>query len=569
MTQKPLQLGRRGFLTMLGSSCIPLGLGHCPPWVAANESRPIFKDVTQAAGIDWRHFSGESADRYLLETMGGGVAFFDFNNDGLLDLYFVNGGETPHAKSPSPVRNALYKNLGNGRFEEVAQKAGVDRVSSYGMGAAAADYDNDGLQDLFVTGYPTSTLFHNNGDGTFTDVTQRAGVANSGKWAASAAWFDYDRDGLLDLFVCNYVKFSYSDPKRCEMAGKRGYCEQIAYTGDSPTLYHNNGDGTFTNVTQQAGLVEMSGRGLGVVAVDVDDDGWIDLFVARDASPNLLLINQKNGTFKDVGLEAGIAYSGSGKARAGMGVDAGDINDDGLPDFVVTNFTDEYHALFVSESRMQYEDKTQQTGLARATRSDVGFGTHFLDYDNDGRLDLIIVNGHVDELMELVRQDVKYRQMALLLRNSGSGSFTDMKNQAGAFFNTPHVARGLAVGDFNNDGRIDVAVMRLNETPVLLENTCEPKKHWVGLALQGTTSNRDAIGAKLKLRTGKRELVRWITGGSSYLATSDKRVVFGLGDAVEPKVSVDIRWPNGSLQTVANLEIDRYHKIQEPVSAKV
>ncbi len=557
---------------MLGSSCIPLGLRRFPAcvsnvWNAANEARQIFKDVTQAAGIAWRQFSGESADKFLVETMGGGVAFFDFNNDGLLDLYFVNGGETPQGKSSSPVRNALYRNLGNGRFEEVAQKAGVDWISAYGMGAAAADYNNDGFQDLFVTGYPTSTLFHNNGDGTFTDVTARAGVANAGKWGASAAWFDYDRDGFLDLFVCNYVKFSYSDEKRCEMAGKRGYCEQIAYTGDSPTLYHNNGDGTFTDVTRQAGLQDMAGRGLGVVAVDVDDDGWIDLFVARDASPNLLLINQKNGTFKDVGLEAGIAYSASGKARAGMGVDAGDINDDGLPDFVVTNFTDEYHALFVSESRLQYEDKTVQAGLARATRADVGFGTHFLDYDNDGRLDLIIVNGHVNELTELARPDVRYHEMALLLRNSGNGSFTDVKNQAGTFFSTAHVARGLAVGDFNNDGRTDVVITRLNSTPVLLENQSEPKRHWLGLSLQGTKSNRDAIGAKVKLRAGKRELVRWLTGGSSYLATSDKRVIFGLGDSAEPKVSVEIRWPNGLVQTVENLEIDKYHKIQEPAAA--
>jgi hypothetical protein len=558
---------------MLGSSCVPLGLVQFPGWVsnawsAANDVHPIFKDVTHAAGINWRQFSGESAEKFLVETMGGGVAFFDFNNDGLLDLYFVNGGETPQGKSSSPVRNALYRNLGSGRFEEVAQKAGVDRISTYGMGAAAADYDNDGFQDLFITGYPTSTLFHNNGDGTFTDVTGHAGVANSGKWGASAAWFDYDRDGFLDLFVCNYVKFSYSDEKRCEMAGKRGYCEQIAYTGDSPTLYHNNGDGTFTDVTRQAGLQDMAGRGLGVVAVDVDDDGWIDLFVARDASPNLLLINQKNGTFKDVALEAGVAYSAAGKARAGMGVDAGDINDDGLPDFVVTNFTDEYHALFASESRLQYEDKTLQAGLAGATRADVGFGTHFLDYDNDGRLDLIIVNGHVNELTELARPDVKYHEMALLLRNSGNGSFTNVKNQAGTFFSTPHVARGLAVGDFNNDGRTDVVITRLNSTPVLLENQCEPKRHWLGLSLQGSKSNRDAIGAKVKLRAGKRELVRWLSSGSSYLSTSDKRVTFGLGDTAEPKVSVEIRWPNGLVQTVENLEIDKYHKVQEPAATK-
>jgi enediyne biosynthesis protein E4 len=551
-------------LTMMCAACVSPSfeaLCYAPP----PGPKSIFEDITQQAGIDWQHFDGASEDKFLVETMAGGVGFIDYDNDGLLDIFFVNGGETPHAKSSRPVRNGLYRNLGGNRFENVGEKAGVSEIPFYGMGVAVADYDNDGFQDLFVSGFPRSALFHNNGDGTFTDVTDKAGVMNQGKWGASAAWFDYDRDGFLDLFVCNYVKFSFSDSKRCEMSGRRSYCEQIAYQGESPTLYHNNGDGTFTDVTARAGLQGMTGRALGVVAVDVDDDGWIDLFVARDASPNLLLLNQKDGTFKDLGLESGVAYSALGKERAGMGVDVGDIDGQGLPDFVVTNFTDEFHALFVSTKPLTYEDRTVQSGLARFTRFDVGFGTHFLDYDNDGRLDLIIVNGHVTELMELARPDAKYRELPLLLRNVGTGKFEDMKESAGTFFSTPRVSRGLAVGDFNNDGFVDVAVSCLNTTPVLLQNKFDKENQWIGFELQGTKSNRDAIGAKLTLRVGSRRSVRWITGGSSYLASSDKRVIFGLGPKTEPKpkVSVEIRWPNGLRQSVSGLEINRYHRIRE------
>lgn len=556
-----LTLTRRQLLKAIGSACACAPCGFLSTMFPISDS--VFEDVTQVAGIEWEHFSGASEDKFLVETMGGGVAFADFDNDGFLDIFFVNGGETPHGMSSRAVRNALYRNLHNGRFEDIAEHAGVAQIPFYGMGVAAADYDNDGFQDLFVSGYPRSALFHNNGDGTFADVTEKAGVLNLGKWGASAAWFDYDRDGFLDLFVCNYVKFSFSDMKRCEMAGQRGYCEQLAYQGDSSTLYHNNRDGTFTDVTAQTGVQALPGRALGVVAVDVNDDGWTDIFVARDASPNLLLLNQKDGTFKDVGVEAGIAYSPLGKERAGMGVDAADINGDRMPDFVVTNFTDEFDALFLSTSPLKYEDRTVQSGLAQFTRSDVGFGTHFLDYDNDGNLDLIIVNGHVTELMELARRDAKYRELPLLLRNTGKGSFKNMKDSGGPFFATPRVARGLAVGDFNNDGFVDAAVCCLNAKPVLLENKLAGAAHWIGFELEGTKSNRDAIGAKLILRSGTRELIRWVTGGSSYLSSSDKRVVFGLGANATPKPSVEIRWPNGLMQTLHELAINRYHKIRE------
>jgi len=527
-------------------------------------SREIFTDVTEAAGVSWRHFGGESKDRFLIETMGGGVAFLDFDGDGLQDLFFVNGGETPHGKSALPVRNALYRNLGNGKFQDVAEKAGVDRLPFYGMGVAVGDFDNDGFPDLYVTGFPASALFHNNGDGTFTNVTDRAGVKNSGKWAASAAWFDFDRDGYLDLVVTNYAQFSFDDVKKCELDGKPAYCEQKAYVGMPLTLYHNNGDGTFNDVSERSGLAKLVGRALGVVAVDANDDGWTDLFVARDASPNLLLINQKDGTFRDAAMEAEVAYNSDGIAKAGMGVDAGDVNGDGKPDFAVTNFNDEYHSLFVSSSWPLFNDKSKASHLAEYTKPLVGWGIHFIDYDNDGNLDLIIANGHINQAVEATRFDVKYKEPPLLLRYDGKGEFRNMRDQAGPAFRSGQTARGLAVGDFDNDGDVDIVLTRLAETPLLLRNNEGAQHSWVGLELQGTKCNRDAIGAKVTVEVGKRKLTRWITGGSSYLSAHDKRVVVGLGDASDSAtVAVEIRWPNGTIQHVSNLQRNRYQKIVE------
>jgi hypothetical protein len=443
--------------------------------------KEFFADVTEQAGITWKQFSGQSPDRFLIETMGGGAAFLDFDGDGLQDIFFVNGGETPHAKNDSPVRNALYRNLGNGKFEDVAAKAGIDHLSFYGMGVAAADYDNDGFPDIFITGFPSSALFHNNGDGTFTDVTDHAGVKNAGKWAANAAWFDFDRDGYLDLVVTNYAQFSFADSKKCEFNGERAYCAQQAYPGMPLTLYHNNGDGTFTDLSESSGFAKLIGRALGVVAIDVNDDGWPDLFVARDASPNLLLLNQKNGTFRDVASEAEVAYDSAGVAKAGMGVDAGDVNGDGKPDFVVTNFNDQYHSLFVSSPSLLYDDQTVASRLSAYTKSYVGWGIHFIDYDNDGSLDLIMVNGHINQAIEATRVDVKYKEPPLLLRNDGKGIFQNMRESAGSAFRSGYTGRGLAVGDFDNDGDLDVVFTRLDEKPVLLRNNVGQDHPWVGL----------------------------------------------------------------------------------------
>ena len=525
----------------------------------------IFTDVTEQAGITWRHFSGESQDRFLIETMGGGVAFLDFDGDGLQDLFFVNGGETPHGKSTTPIHNGLYRNLGDGRFQDVAAKAGVDRLPFYGMGVAAGDFDNDGFPDLYVTGFPRSALFHNNGNGTFTDVTDRAGIKNAGRWAASAAWFDFDRDGYLDLLVTNYAQFSFDDVKKCELDGEPAYCAQKAYEGMPLTLYHNNGDGTFTDVSERSGLAKLVGRALGIVAVDVNDDGWTDLFVARDASPNLLLINQKNGTFRDVAVDSEVAYNSDGVARAGMGIDAGDFNGDGKPDFVVTNFNDEYHSLFVNSPSGLFDDRSVSSRLAEFTRPLVGWGIHFIDYDNDGNLDLIIANGHINRAIEVTRLDVKYKQPPLLLRNDGNGRFRNMQEFAGASFGAPQSARGLAVGDFNNDGGLDAVFTRLDEKPVLLRNNEGQNHSWVGLELRGTKSNRDGIGSKITIDVAKRKLIRWITGGASYLSSHDKRVIVGLGDVPgSTAITGEIRWPNGTVQHLSNLQRNQYHKIVEP-----
>ena len=538
-----------------------IGASRTP--VQSKTSPVAFTDITSSAGISWKHVNGASVSHYVTETMGGGVAFLDFDHDGLLDIFLVTGGETPNNPSNRPARNALYRNLGNGKFEEVAAKAGVDRNAFYGMGVAAADYDNDGLPDLYITGYPRSALWHNNGDGTFTDVTEKAGVANAGKWGASAAWFDYDRDGLLDLFVCNYVKFSYDLPLHCDFEGTPSYCAQTAYEGDVSTLYHNNGDGTFTDVTAQAGLSHLAGRALGVVAIDVDGDGWQDLFVSRDQSSNLLLMNKHDGTFEDRGLDAEVAFNMDGDTLSGMGVDAGDFTGNGFPGFVITNFSGERHSLFVNPGRFPFEGRSLDSGIGAVTLPYVGWGVKFIDYNNSGLLDLLIATGHIFETIEKQQPGITYLEPPLLLGNSGDGNYRDIGKAAGAVFQQRFVARGLAVGDFDNDGHIDAIITRLNESPILLRNTWQPSGSWIGFDLEGTHSNRDAIGAKVTVSLTKRKLVRWVTSGTSYQSSHDKRILVGLGNEAGD-VSAEILWPSGRVQVLSGLKINQYHHIQEP-----
>jgi hypothetical protein len=563
-TPRQTDFSRRSFLSLISAAavarCIRPMLSSALP-----VAKPIFSDMTEEAGITWRHFNGFSPDRYLIETMGGGVGLFDFDNDGWLDVFLSNGGETPRGRSQSRLQNALYRNLGNGKFANVAVEAGLATVNHYGMGVAIADFDNDGHQDIFVTGFPNCTLYRNNGNGTFTDVTHDAGVQNAGRWGSGAAWFDYDRDGFLDLVICNYAELSFDAPGlKCESLDIRTYCEQRAYKGMPLTLYHNNRDGTFSDVSHSSGLDRFVGRALGVVAIDFDDDGWADLFVARDASPNLLLLNKHDGTFADVGLDAEIAYDRNGNARAGMGVDAGDADGDGRPDIVVTNFNYEFHSLFLNRAGSPFDDWTRPSGLAGPTRLDVGWGASFLDYDNDGLLDLMIVNGHVNEVIEKIKPQVKYKEQPLLLHNSGNAVLEDVSSKAGPAFSQAYLARGLAIGDWDNDGAPDAIFTCIGDRPVLLRNNVGRKNSWIGVRLVGVKSNRDAIGAKLTLRVAGRKLVRWITGGGSYLSSHDKRVLFGLGNLPSNRaVDVDIVWPNGGKQSANSLAVNRYHQITE------
>lgn len=544
---------------------LPLDASAVAP--QADVSGEIFTDVTDAAGITWKHFNGESPDAYLIETKNGGAAFLDFDQDGLLDIFLLNGGETPRGKSPTPVRNALYRNLGNGKFENVAAKAGVDRISFYGIGVAVGDYDNDGFPDLLALGYPDCALFHNNGNGTFTNVTEKAGLKQFGRWSTGAAWFDYDRDGLLDLLICHYAHMSFAKPPpHCSFRGIPTYCEPKAYgEGDRLSLYHNNGDGTFTDVSTPSGVDKTVGRALSVLAVDVNDDKWIDLFVTRDGSPNLLLMNQKDGTFQDRALDAEVAYDPDGVAKAGMGIDAADLNGEGWPDFVMTAFNDEYFSLFMNRGKFPFDDWTARSGLTRMTVHDVGWGAHFLDYDNNGIMDLMIVTGHVNKVINKVQANVTYKELPLLLRNNGKGIFHNMQATAGPVFHTRYCGRGLAVGDYDNDGDTDAIFICLQDRPVLLRNNIGNNNAWIGFHLVGTRSNRDAIGSKLTVNLGGRNLVRWITGGASIFCSHDYRVIFGLGAKPGPKtISVEIRWPCGQTQTVTGLQPNRYHKIVEP-----
>jgi hypothetical protein len=522
---------------------------------------PPFRDVTAAAGIQWRHFNGQSPDRFLVESTAGGVAFLDYDGDGLQDLLFINGGETPRGKSRAPVRHALYRNLGNGRFADVTAAAGLDKTTFFGMGVAAADFDNDGFVDIYITGYPSGALFHNNGNGTFTEVTIKSGTANRGEWGTSAAWFDFDNDGRLDLFIANYAEFSFNDARRCEFEGKPVYCSQTAYRGRPSRLYRNNGDGTFQDVSVSSGIAGLPGRALGVVAIDYDGDGHQDLFVACDATPNLLLRNRGDGTFENKEIEAEVGYNGDGIARAGMGVDAGDVDGDGTPDFVVTNFDSEYHALYLNPGRLPFREATVESNLARYTKHYVGWGVRLLDFDNDGNLDLFTVNGHLHETIARSNSSVAYREPPLLLANDGSGHFTRVEGLPVG--TSGYLGRGMAAGDYDNDGAVDVVFMSLNESPVLLHNEAANGRRWLGVRLTGTASNRDAIGAKLTLKVGQRTLTRWITGGGSFLASHDRRVVFGLGSQTTVGELV-VRWPSGRVQQINDLAAGRYHEIIEP-----
>ncbi len=527
--------------------------------------QPAFEEIAPAqSGISWTHVAGKSPDMYLPETVGPGCAFLDYDNDGWMDIYLVNSGPCDFYTPPRPLRNALYRNNRDGTFTDVTEKAGVPG-SAYGMGVAVGDYNADGFPDLFVTQYPRSILFRNNGDGTFADVTEKAGVACPG-WATSAVWFDYDNDGRLDLFVCRFVDFSKSKNIFCGYgpSNQRWYCKPNVYKTPMPCwLFHNNGDGTFTDVSRESGIAKSLAKGWGVVAADINNDGWMDLFVGNDTVPNFLFANRGKGRFEEIGGLAGIAYSNFGLARSGMGVDAADYDQDGWIDLAVTNVDHESASLYHNSKDESFTDAALKTGIASTTKLLSGWGIKFFDYDNDGNLDLLMCNGHPDTMVEQRLQEVTYEEPMLLFRNTGAG-FENVSGQSGPIFARHLAARGLALGDFDNDGAVGVLVAANDGPPVLLRNRSTGRNHWLGVRLIGKTANIDAIGAKLTYQAGDLRRHVFKVGGGSYLSAHDPRVVLGLG--ANAKLDwLEVKWPNpsGRTERFTALPVDRYITIVE------
>ena len=500
---------------------------------------------------------------YLPETVGPGCAFLDYDNDGWMDIYLVNSGSCDFYSPPTPLRNALYHNNRDGTFTDVTLKAGVPG-NAYGMGVAIGDYDRDGFPDLFVTQYPSSILYHNNGDGTFTDVTTKAGVSCPG-WGSSAVWFDYDNDGRLDLFVCRFVEFSKTTNRQCGIGveNHRAYCSPIQFTPAPCWLFHNNGDGTFTDVSKESGIAKPLAKAWGAVAADINNDGWMDLFVSNDTSPNFLFLNRGKGHFEEDAALSGVGYSSFGKARSGMGVDAADYDQDGWIDLFVTNIDHESYSLYRNGRDGSFIDAANPAGIAAASWLLSGWGVKFFDYDNDGNQDVILANGHPDLMIEQQFPNVSFNEPMLLFRNTGSG-FKNVSAESGPVFQKQLAARGLALGDFNNDGSVDALVAQNDGPPILLRNNAGRANHWLGIKLVGTTANIDAIGAKITWKAGDFERHIFKVGGGSYLSYHDPRVVLGLGSHAKLDW-LEIKWPKPSDRTerLTDLPIDRYVTIVE------
>jgi hypothetical protein len=545
-----------------------------PPVVKAPIVPGKFEDVTSASGVRFTGVASHTSHKYLLETMGSGVAVFDYDNDGLLDIFLVNGAplDDPTAKDAIPEKrspkdwNRLYRQRKDGTFEDVTEKAGLKGVG-YGMGVAVGDYDNDGYEDLYVTGYGGNHLYHNNGNGTFTDVTERSGTGGDktpgNSWSTSAAWVDLDNDGLLDLVVLRYVRWNFNDVWCGEhREGYRAYCHPDIFPAIAPLVYHNNGDGTFTEVANKIGL-GIPGKGLGIAIADFDRDGRIDLAIANDSMPEFLYHNKGDGTFEETGLTAEIAVDGDGRTYAGMGIDFQDFDNDGLPDLVITNLANQKYALYRNSGDGSFTYDTYVSGLAPMTLLHSGWGIHFLDYDNDGLKDLLIAQGHDLDTVELNYPQLHYKEPLLLARNMGNGTFVDVSAQSGDVFTQRWVGRGMAVGDLDNDGRLDAVVTTNGGPAYVLRNETATRNHWLTLLLVGHKSNRDAVGAEVKVVTSHGAQYWTVSTAGSYLSSNDKRAHFGLGaDSVAH--SIEIRWPSGIRQTLTDVAGDRVVKIDEP-----
>jgi enediyne biosynthesis protein E4 len=528
----------------------------------APPSAPGFRlvDVTAGAGVQFRHNSGAYGGKLLPETLGAGCAFLDYDSDGWQDILLINGTDWPgHKRERSTLK--LYRNNRNGTFSDVTRAAGLD-IEMYGMGVAVGDYDNDGYPDILVTCVGQNVLFKNTGKGTFRDVTRVSGLGGRQAFSTSALWFDFDRDGLLDLFVCNYVKWSPEHDVFCSLDGKsKSYCTPEAYRGETCWLFHNLGNGKFEDVTPTSGVFDSSSKSLGVALLDYDQDGWPDLLVANDTQPNKLYRNQRNGTFRDVAVDAGIAFSAEGKARAGMGVDVADFYNSGTPGVAITNFDNEMIGLYRASGGGNYVDVAAQSGVGLASKDKLGFGCLFLDADLDGALDLAVVNGHIDDTVRNVR-GVGYAQPPQLFLNDGQGKFRDAAAEIGGGFAQPKVGRGLAYGDFDRDGDVDLLITTNNGPAYVYRNDQFAGNKSVRLRLVGTKSNRDAIGARVRIFHGDTSQSRMLKGGSSYLSQSELPLTFGLGkrDRIYRLV---IDWPNGGTEEYKNLIAGRAYECVE------
>lgn len=531
-----------------------------------------FREAEQEAGLLFLHQHGGTGEKYFIETMGGGGGFLDYDNDGWLDVYLVQSAPLPGASNQAFSPNRLFRNQGNGTFVDVTSEAGVGDTG-YGMGASFGDYDNDGYADIFVTNFGPNQLYRNNGDGTFTNVTERAGVGDE-RWGTSTAFADYDQDGDLDLYVVNYVTYSMDQNIRCGPKDILAYCHPDVYRGSPDLLYRNNGDGTFTDVTREAGVfvdAPNESKGLGVVWLDYDNDGNLDIYVANDSNPNFLYRNNGDGTFTDVALETGAAYNRDGHTEAGMGVTVGDYNWDGYLDLFITHLNEETNTLYHNIGGRIFQDYTTRVNLGIPSLKQVGFGTGFFDFDNDGWLDLFIANGHILEAIERLQpgSGVTYAQRNKLYQNDRSRGFRDVSERAGAHFLRQQVSRGAAVGDIDNDGDLDILVINNHQKATLLINRVGEENDWIGFKLRGRSSNRDAIGARVEVKVGQQTRWKEVHSGGSYLSQHDLRVVFGLNDAERPS-EIRIRWPSGARQDLdaAALLLNTYHDVQEDTASQ-
>jgi enediyne biosynthesis protein E4 len=537
------------------------------PQTSAQSKRPSgpieFLDVTSQAGIHFKHNTGAFGKKYLPETMGSGVCFLDYDNDGWQDIFFVNSMDWPEHKTGKSYP-ALYHNNHDGTFTDVTREAGL-AIETYGLGCAAGDYDNDGFEDLYVTTVGSNHLYHNLGNGKFADVTAKAGVASPG-FSASAVWFDYDNDGKLDLFVTHYIEWSMAKDQYCSLDNKnKSYCTPQTYKGESSHLYHNKGNGIFEDVTRKAGLLDPTSKALGVALLDYDNDGWMDLFVSNDTEPNKLYHNNHDGTFTDEAVSVGVAFSESGRVRAGMGVDAADIDNSGFPSVVIGNFTNESTSLYRNDGSGLFIDESLKSNISKMTTQSLTFGCFFMDYDLDGLLDIVAANGHVSDDIAVVQPTVKYAQPMGVYRNIGNRKFEDVSTRLGQAMQKPVVGRGIAFADFDNDGDLDLAVTANNGPARLLRNENANQNDVLRVKLIGTKSNRDAIGAKVTATTNNgASLTRMVKGGSSYLSQSELPLTFGLGKAGTTKtIQLQIAWPGGRKDSFADIKPNQSVAIQE------